>query len=128
MKDLFPDLTNSVELRIINQNLFNLEIDNFKRLEKASGCINDKIILHCDKWHLADLKRSEMTEEKYSEIIDATVNLITNIFKDFSIEIDYELIKDIVKNFYNINISAPNYYSIKEYIIRKIKPLIEEGV
>ena len=127
MKDLLPDLTNIVELRIINQNLFNLEIDNFKRLEKASGCINDKIILHCDKWHLADLKRSEMIEEKYSEIIDATVNLITNIFKDFSIDIDYELIKDIVKNFYNINISAPNYYSIKEYIIRKIKPLIEEN-
>ena len=127
MKDLLPEaFENDFKPKILNYNLFKLELDNFDRLKNAGGPINDKLILHCDKWNLSNLKRSDMTEEKYSEIIDGTVNFIINIFKDFSIDIDYNSIKDIVKNFYNINISAPNYYSIKEYIIRKIDPLIEE--
>lgn len=89
-------------MQIIDKNLFMLELEWFWALKKAGGCLNERII------SLADGRRTK----------EMAVNFLTNIFRDFSLDVTEEDRARFGKLFFNPeNI---NYYSIKEFIIREI--------
>ena len=104
-------------MRILNTNLFEEELEYYERLKNGGGYISEEIILLCDKHHLNN------SPEITPEIIDSIINFLTNIFKDFSIEVSEQDVEDM-KEYFKSN--RPNYYSIKQYIIIEIEKILEK--
>ena len=94
-------------MKILVEALFDIEFENFLRLRMATGPINERIILLVDR-----------TRE-----INSVTNFIVNTLKDFSLDITEEDRENIVKHF---TINEPNYYSVKEYIIKSIEDIVKE--
>ena len=100
---------------ILNNKLFEDELGYFEMLKRGEGYISEILILHCDKWRLSN--QPEIT----ADILDSTVNLIANIFKDFSLDVSSADRVNIYDYFFN---TRPNYYSIKQYIIDEISKIL----
>lgn len=91
-------------MQIINQTIFTKELDNITRLEEASGTINERIINFVDR----------------TRDLEACINFLCNIFKDFSLDIDASD-KDKFKQYFSKN--EINYFTLKHYICLKINEL-----
>ena len=100
---------------ILNNKLFETELEYFEELKNGGGYISERLILHCDQWRLAN--QPEIT----ANILDSTVNFVVNIFKDFSLDVRSSDKVDIYNHFYK---TRPNYYSIKQYIIDEINKIL----
>lgn len=91
-----------------NKEKFINEIKWFEELSKNSGGpYNEKLILFCDKWRLADGNAG-------TKVISYTVRFIDDIFEQAGIYLQPSELFDI-EEFFTKN--PPNYYSIKEKII-----------
>lgn len=101
------------ELKIVYPEKFEYELEWFEALKKASGPLNEKLILHCDKWRLNDTKDGN----KNTGCITSTTSHILQLFKQFGIDTDETLTERILFYFFN---TPPNYYSIKEFIINEL--------
>lgn len=106
-------------MRILSTELFEKELEWYVKLKKGEGYISEKIILLCDNHRLSN------TPEITLEILDSIINFLTNIFKDFSIEVSEQDVEDM-KEYFKGN--KPYYYSIKQYIIIEIEKILEKKV
>ena len=106
-------------MRVLDTSLFDRELEFYEALKKGGGHISEKIILLCDHHRL------NSTPEITPEIMDSIINFLTNIFKDFSIEVSEQDVEDM-KEYFKGN--KPYYYSIKQYIVIEIEKILEKKV
>lgn len=98
----------SINMIVKDKEKFIAEIKWFEELSKnSSGPYNEKLILFCDKWHLADGKVG-LKEIKY------TLRFIDDLFEKIGVYLTSSEYFELEEFFTNIK---PNYYSIKEKII-----------
>lgn len=102
---------------ILSNKLFENELEYFEMLKHGEGYISERLILHCDKWRLNN--QPEVT----ADMLDSTVNFVTNVFKDFALDVSSEDKVNIYNHFFN---TRPNYYSIKQFIIDEINKILGE--
>ena len=102
---------------ILNNKLFETELEYFEMLKSGEGYISERIVSFCDRYRLNN--QPELT----ADLLDSTVNLIVNIFKDFSLDVSSADRANIYDYFFN---TRPNYYSIKQYIIDEISKILGE--
>ena len=102
-------------MKILNDDLFKRELEWLEDLKKAEGPYNERIISFCDRWHLAN-------GSEFNKIKDPLLNFITNVFKDFSLDLE-EIDKKSITDYFSKE--KPNYYSIKKFIIDTIGKIVD---
>ena len=102
---------------ILNNKLFETELEYFEMLKRGEGYISERIVSFCDRYRLNN--QPELT----ADLLDSTINFVTNIFKDFALSVSNDDRDDIYNHFFN---TSPNYYSIKQYIIDEIGKILGE--
>lgn len=105
-------IANEKIFKIMDETLFQKELEWLEALQKAEGWVNESIISFCDRHRLS------YGPDVTPELLESIVNYLTKIFGDFSILIDTEDGNAIKKYF--TEVKKPNYYSIKEFIVTEI--------
>lgn len=105
-------IANEKIFKIMDETLFQKELEWLVALQKAEGWVNESVISFCDRHRLSN------GPEVTPELLEAIVSYLTKIFGDFSILIDTEDGNAIKKYF--TEVKKPNYYSIKEFIVTEI--------
>lgn len=105
-------IANEKIFKIMDETLFQKELEWLEALQKAEGWVNESVISFCDRHRLSN------SPEVTPELLEAIVSYLTKIFGDFSILIDTEDGNAIKKYF--TEVKKPNYYSIKEFIVTEI--------
>lgn len=96
-------------MKIINSTLFQRELEWYEALKKAEGCINESIISLVDR-----------TREP-----ESVTNFIVNTLRDFSLDITIEERDEILRYFKTM---APNYYTVKEYILNSVAKVLDSMI
>lgn len=105
-------IANEKIFKIIDETLFQKELEWLEALQKAEGWVNESIISFCDRHRLS------YGPDVTPELLESIVNYLTKIFGDFSLVLDTEDCIEIKKYFSEVK--KPNYYSIKEFIVTEI--------